>query len=67
VRLAEDMETASQYGVDPVGGITRAAWTPELSDALNAFLWTAGRGPARGIDGEAHRGALEGGGVRFLP
>lgn len=35
MRLGQDMETASQYGADPAGGITRAAWTPELSDALD--------------------------------
>jgi allantoate deiminase len=47
VRLAEDMETASQYGADPAGGITRAAWTPELSDALD---WLRDRFEQAGLE-----------------
>jgi hydantoinase/carbamoylase family amidase len=35
--LAADLEAAARIGVDPAGGVTRFAWSPELA-AANAWL-----------------------------
>ena len=35
--LTADLESAAQIGVDPRGGVSRFAWTPELAEA-NAWL-----------------------------
>jgi hydantoinase/carbamoylase family amidase len=37
VGVVEDLAVAARYGADERGGITRAAWTPELADVLGWF------------------------------
>jgi hydantoinase/carbamoylase family amidase len=49
VGVVEDLAVAARYGTDERGGITRAAWTPELEDAL---AWFRGRLTDAGLEVE---------------